>query len=195
MGLCSAMAQAQNAEAALKKTVEKVTQSQSVSGKFRIVASDGNAAAGDILISKQRFAMTSGDFGVWYDGSDMWSYYKQMGDVSLTQPTASELMEVNPFDILNNYREIYTAKIVKSEVVGTTRVEFLPKRKSCSVARAILVIDNASDLPLSIDATFANGTSVKVTLSDIKIGQTAPAKSAFIFPSAKYPGVEVVDLR
>lgn len=186
-------ASAVTAQQALDKTSAKINGAGSVTAKFT-AAVDGGAISGSMTIAKQKFNMIGQDFGVWYNGNDLWSYNKLAGETTLSYPVGDELLEINPFDIIRNYSAMYSASKV-SEANGKCVVKLQSLKQGQMVSKALVSIDTSTWLPTSIDVTFVNGGSMKITITDAKVSDKAPSASTFEYPANKYPGVEVIDLR
>lgn len=178
---------AADANTVLAKTAAKLTSAKSVTAKF------SGSASGSITVSGSKFTMSAGGNGVWYDGTNMWTYSKKAGETSLTNPTQSELMESNPMEVIRNYKTSFNAKKVK-EAGGLATLKLTPKKKGSSVKEATLVINTSTWLPSSIDVIFNNNQRMTFNISSISVGG-ALSSSTFVYPSASYKGVEVVDLR
>lgn len=186
-------ASAVTAKDALDKTSQKVNSAGAVTAKFTATG-DGATISGTLTMAKQKFCMLGDDFGVWYNGTDLWSYSVQAGETSLSCPLADELMEINPFYIIRNYSNIYTASKV-SEGKGKYVVKLQSVKKGAMVSTAIVTIDTSTWLPARIDVTFANGNTLAIAISDAVISDKAPGASTFEYPANKYPAIEVIDLR
>ncbi|MDE7375326.1 MAG: hypothetical protein K2N16_00590 [Muribaculaceae bacterium] len=186
-------ASAASAKQALDKASAKINDAGSVTAKFT-ATSNGITAAGSITIAKQKFNMIGADFGVWYNGNDLWSYSKDAGETTLTYPIGDELLEINPFDIIHNYSALYTVSKV-SEAGGKCVVKLKSIKQNNMVSTALVTIDTSTWLPTAIEATFTNGSTMKIAITDAKVSDKAPAASTFEYPANKYPGVEVIDLR
>lgn len=181
------IAYATSANDALAKASAKITSANSITAKFT------GSAAGTLTVSGQKFAMVTGGFGVWYNGKDMYTYSKQSGETAITTPTKAELIESNPIEIIKAYKNNFTATKV-SETGGKITIKLTPKRKSDNVKSATLVLNTSTWLPVSIDLTFSSNQRMTVNITSITEGN-AMAASVFEYPKAKYPGVEIVDLR
>lgn len=186
-------ASAVSAKQALDKTSATINGAGSVTAKFT-ATTDGGSLSGTLTIAKQKFNMIGQDFGVWYNGNDLWSYSKQAGETTLSYPVGDELLEINPFDIIRNYATLYSASKV-SEGHGKCVVKLASIKQGSMVNTAMLTIDTATWLPTSIDVTFTNGATMKIAITEAKVSDKAPAASAFEYPANKYPGIEVIDLR
>lgn len=192
--LACGRASAQSATQILDDAAANISRAASVSASFSASNAEGQTLTGNLLMAHERFSMVTPEYGTWYDGQNLWSYYKQSGECNLTEPTETELMEVNPFYIITLHKRNYKASLKKKGRNECT-ILLTPVGNASEVKSATLVMDMATKLPKAIDAKFANGTSLAISLFDVKLGTTAPAKSKFQFPAAGYPGIEVIDLR
>lgn len=192
--LACGSATAQSASQILGETAKIISSAPSVSASFSTVSPEAGNEKGTLLMAHQNFAMVTPKFGVWYDGENMWSYYQKNGECNLTEPSDDEVMEVNPFDIVTQYDRNYSATLEKKTKTEYT-IRLTPLSQASEVKTATVVIDVESKLPKAIDARFRNGAAIAISLTNVTIGETAPPKSQFQFPEAKYPGVEVIDLR
>lgn len=186
-------ASALTAQQALDKTSAKINGAGSVTAKFTATI-DAGAISGSMTIAKQKFNMVGQDFGVWYNGNDLWSYSKQAGETTLSYPVGDELLEINPFDIISHHSSLYSATKV-SEGQGKCIVKLQSIKQGSMLSHAIVTIDTSTWLPTSIDVTFTNGSAMSIDITDAKVSNKAPAAAVFEYPASKYPGVEVIDLR
>lgn len=185
--LLPVMAWAYSAQEVVDKAAEKIRTAGAITAKFT------GTADGTLVTSGKKFSIDARGFGIWYNGTDMWTYSQQTGETSLTSPTPSELMETNPLEIIKSYSNKFTASKL-GEQGGKYTLKLTPKAKGGSVKAATLVIDTRTWLPASIDMVLSNGSRFTLNIKSITVG-TAPAASSFEYPQKKYPGVEVVDLR
>lgn len=177
----------------MQKTAAKVTSAPSLTVTFTATGGDGAKATGVLTMAKARFKMETTAQSVWYDGRTMWSYSPSAKETTVSEPLPEELMEINPFDILNQYTTRYTIK--KLTPLGKDhRIELTARKGNQSVKRVVLVIDPATMLPKAIDVSFASSARMNILISSCAIGKALP-KSTFTYPKAKYPKAEVVDLR
>lgn len=184
-----------DADQAMAKAIAAVSGAPAIEADFVATAADGATAKGQMVIAREKFAMVTPEYGSWYDGTSLWAYYKHTGEASLTIPTAEELMEINPFDMITHSPAVFKSAMGADS--GTTcTVKLTPLKPGASAIKsATLVIDKSTWLPVSVHAVFSNGAGVKISITSARVLASAPAISEFRFPQAKYPGVEVVDLR
>lgn len=194
MLLSGLVAGAVTANEAMAKVASAISNAPGLQAAFTAKASDGTASAGQLLMAREKFAMVTKDFGIWYDGSDLCSYYQSSGEANITDPTEDELMETNPFDIINHYQSLYKASMM-SQKDQTCTLRLTALKPSSSIRTAIITVDTKHWLPVAIEAVFANGSSITIDVAGIATLKAAPEAACFVFPKASYPGVEIVDLR
>lgn len=178
---------AADANSVLAKTAAKLTSAKSVTAKFT------GSASGSIVVSGNKFTMMAGGNGVWYDGTNMWTYSKKAGETSLTNPTQAELMESNPMEVIKAYKTSFNARKV-SEKGDRCTIKLTPRKKGSSVKEATLTVNTSTWMPVSIDVIFSNSQRMTFNITSISEGG-ALSPSTFVYPASNYKGVEVVDLR
>ncbi len=191
-GLAALCACSQTAESALAPVIGKLNGGKSVTVQFRTQAGDA-ATAGSLTQMRECFKMHTPQLSAWYDGRTLWTYNDGARETSVTEPTADELMEINPFDILNNYQKRFSTRVAHRSAASTT-VEFTPKAKGGAIKAAVMTLSNATKMPQAIDLTFSNGTKMRIAVTSVTEGK-AQAKGAFTYPAGQYPNVEIIDLR
>lgn len=189
----AATASAQTAAELMKRAASRLESAPSLTVKFTATSGDGASAAGSITMARDKFALTMPGQRVWYDGRVMYSYSAAAAETSLTEPTADELMEINPFVILHQWARGYEARKL-SPAAGQQRVELTSKRKGSAVRRAVVTLSASTGLPAAIDAEMSSSATMKIAVTSSATGKALPA-STFTYPAKDYPGVPVIDLR
>lgn len=185
-----ARAQATVTGASLMEAMARKMSAPSVQAQFTVTA-EGSDMQGHITISGARFSLDSPGVKVWYNGTDQWSFLPSSGEVSLTSPSAEELLSTNPFAILRDYASAYSVRRI-ADKAGKKRVELTPKSPG-EIARVRITVGTDS-WPAAAEVTFDDGRTVSLTVDHIQAGAAVPA-SSFTFNPARFPGVEVIDLR
>ena len=197
--ICAAIAVAAQAETSaaglLDKCAAKLLDAPSVSATFTI-AVDGGDVSGNILIARERFRITSPRLNMWFDGRTQWTALSRTREVSISEPTAEELLSSNPFAIITGYSTRYNCRMLKSAdgAHAVRQVELTPKTSTGDIRRAVISIDTRTLWPVKAVVTMASGATVRATVSDCRIGKK-PAASAFTFQPSLLPGYEIIDLR
>lgn len=196
MMLLSAIASLSAAESAdmlLEKVAKNVSTAPSISADYILSSPGQGSASGNLLLSGQRFAMMSADVAMWYDGTTLWSLVKADEEVNVSEPTADELLTVNPFVIINSFRKSYKATMVSSS--GTIKkIRLTAKSKNSDIRTALVSVNTATNLPTQVTLTMASGHALTIRITGAAIGK-AQQEGVFRFSRKKYPNVEINDLR
>lgn len=177
----------------MQRCAAKVNASPSLSAKFTLTAGGGSYPC-DMTVAKQRYCLVTPQMKVWYDGTTQWTYAVETKQLSISEPTAEELMESNPFAILNHWQQTYKSRRLKGSP-GMAEVELTPKSPATSPVRtATVAIDEKTWLPSKIVVTLANGRTLSATIASISVGKALP-QSVFTFDKSKHTVAETIDLR
>lgn len=183
---------ADDADATLRETVSRLSAAKSIKANYTLTSS-GESASGTLTFAGSKFVMLSPSVKTWYDGKTQWTYLVDNEEVNITEPTAAELQQVNPFEILSNYHANYTARSLKASA-GTKKIELKAKNAHSDISSATVTISTANSMPREITVTMRNGRKATITISSVVKGGELPV-STFRFPAGQYPGVEIIDLR
>lgn len=175
----------------LGKACQEVKKLKSFKASFT-VGSGNQRSAGDITVDGNRFYLTTPDMTTWFDGKTQWSYSPAAKEVSVSEPTSSELEQVNPFAVVESLGKQYTGRRVTSPK-GMHRLELTPKGKS-DYSKVVLTLNAADYIPTEVTLTSTDRTVTTIKLLSVtKI--KAPSSATFRFDPKKYPRAEIIDLR
>lgn len=193
-GTAMQISAAESASQLLEQAAGKFSTAKSIKANYTLTSSEGGMTKGSVVFSGEKFAMTSPDILTWYDGTTQWSYLVANEEVNISEPTPEELQQINPFAVINKFRNAYTAKLLSSDA-ATKKIMLTAKsvRKS-DILMATVTLNATTLFPSKITLTFNGGQTVSIAISSVTQGNALPI-SAFRFPAAKYPGAEVIDLR
>lgn len=186
------MALAQNATAVLDKTAEKFKAAGGVKATFTMNAGAGDTN-GTIQIQGKKFTIDlAGQYMVWFDGKNMWSYLKDNDEVNITNPNDEELAKMNPYAFVNLYKNGYEVKMGKS-TAKYYEVTLKAKNKKSSLQNATLHINKVNYQPIMIDMSSPK-TANKIKIISYQTNLHFD-DAVFTFNPKKYPSAEVIDLR
>lgn len=183
---------AESATAVLDKAAAKIRASKSLSASYTITA-DGQSQSGTLTISGDRFTIVSPQISSWYDGRTQWTYSSHVGEVNITEPTPEELQQVNPFAIINSFKTLYRASMLKA-APGEKKILLTATRPDSDIHSVELTLNATTLYPSRIVLTLSNRRSVSISVSAVKAGEALPL-SHFRYDATKHPGIPVVDLR
>lgn len=156
------------------------------SGKF--------TQSGTINVKAKKFSILTKEASTWFDGTTLWMYNAEDNEVSISNPTAAEIVYMNPYALVASYKTEYTAKLVTGTVKGTYSIQLTPKNSKNPVKSAVLCIRASNYQPVRLDVTARNGVKTVIIVTNIKTGVSL-SDNIFKYPSSKYPKAQVLDLR
>ncbi len=180
------------AENVLNRAAKDLSSAPSVEVTYTLSGADGASGKGSLVIAGERFHIVMPEVQIWYDGNTQWVYNSDTQEVSITEPTAEELQQINPFVIINRFRSAYQAKLL-SDKPTLKKVRLTALSPRADILQADLTLD-ASYHPVEIDLTLANHSKMTVKITRFTTGKSLPI-SEFRFDGAKFPSAEVIDLR
>jgi len=174
----------------IAKCAAKVSASPSFKLKFTLRYGDRSSVC-DLTLAKQKYRLSSPEMEVWYDGTTQWTYTVAQKELSITEPTADELLECNPFAILNHYDKAYACRRLSGKGID---IELVAKSAASSVRKAVVSISHSTYLPEKLTVTLSNGRTFSATVSTAVAGKALDS-SYFTYDKKKFPALETVDLR
>lgn len=181
---------AESADQILAKCAAKVNGAPSISVKFTLEYGNKRMPC-NIVISKDKYHLSSNDVKVWYDGTTQWTYLIAGKQLSITEPTAEELLESNPFAILNHYSKAYSCKKLAGSGIN---IQLTSKSKAGSIRKAVVSINPKTYLPTKVVVTLSNGQTMSASAGSAVIGKLLPSKT-FVYNEKAFPAKETADLR
>lgn len=145
----------------------------------------------ELTVNADKFYLSSADANVWYDGSTLWTYIKDAGEVNLSTPTADELGNVNPYAILRHWQDNFRHKL-RGTAAGYTIVELTPLHPSDYESLTIYVDGGHNIRKLTV--VFDEANLSDITISGLKRNVKVD-NSMFAFDRTKHPNVDIIDLR
>lgn len=152
----------------------------------------GSTSEGYIKIQGNKFVLSMGGMITWFDGKTMWQYSKKNEEVSVTEPSKSEIAKINPYSFLSFYKNGYSASMGKSTAADHQIV--LSGHGASQYKNVKMKINRKSLYPTQIDLTTTGEHSLSILCKSVRKNQSFPA-STFSFSKKKFPEAEVVDLR
>lgn len=190
----------QAAKALLDKTYTAFRQTSGIKANFSVVSYKGikpvGASAGYIMLKGTKFMMKTVQNTIWFDGKTQWNYIYKNKEVNVSNPSTSELQNLNPYFILSVYQRGFNYKMGSaSKYKGKSIKEIIltPQNTTQSIT-GITIYLSLNDEPVSIILNRKDGTRNQLNISGYKTKQNFK-DSMFTYNKKKYPKVEVVDLR
>ncbi len=191
--------QAQSSTATLDKVVEKFRQSGGISASFSLTVANAldepiEKQNGTIKLSGNKFYWETPTMTVWYDGKLQWAYVKATDEVNLTEPTPEEIAAINPYILIDTYKQNFNAKALKSANNQERVTELTPKKKGTNIERIVITTYTTTSIPYSFKIDYSDRTHCTIVLSKYATGQNF-TDATFVFDKKQYPQAELIDLR
>lgn len=193
LGVAASVSAAETADGMLKKAAAGINGTSGLTASFTLDYGS-QKVAGTLKAAGKKFALQSSSTSTWYDGKSLWTYNAKNAETTLMTPTAQEVAEANPLSIVNSYSANFTAAFAKTQTKGSKTIVLTPKSKQSGYKSVHVTIPDGSTFPSKLVVVPTSGQKVTVSITQVKFGVKLPDAS-FVFPKAKYPKVEIVDLR
>lgn len=179
----------------LKESVEKILSYPAVKVSFRMIQ-NRETRKGEMVMSGLAFmiATETGDYETWFDGKTMWTWSDMTQEISMTEPSAEEIAEVNPFVIISDAAKNYNVSVV-SDNNKDIQLKLVPeKKKGALVKSAVLTLNKSTKLPQSMEITLNDRQTITFEFLKIEAVKKMSAKE-FRYKEEYHPGYDIIDLR
>lgn len=185
-----------SAEGLLDKVIEQMREARGITAGFTLQGDERNALymKGELKMKGKKFFLQTNGMATWYDGKTMWSYAQATGEVNITEPTAQELMSINPYYSIDKYKKSFTVKELQSVREGERRICLTPTTRNTSIAYIVVTIATRSLQPVSFEITDLNNATSRISVTNYRANATLP-DNTFTYDASLYPQAIVVDLR
>jgi outer membrane lipoprotein carrier protein len=199
---------AQQSDPAAKKVLDAVSNKfksyKSVQAAFTLRNEDTKGALlgtkkGTVAMKGSRYRVSVAGTGqeIFCDGANIWTYDKGANEVTITKldPSANSITPQKLFT--NFYDKDFLYKLNGDKTVSKKtfqEIEMTPVDKTRQFHKVYLLIDKQSKSIYSTRILDKSGNVVVYTVNSMN-GSANLADNLFVFDKAKYPGVEVIDLR
>lgn len=198
LGATNTFAQDTRATAILDAMSKKYKAMNSFSANFTYNAEGGAAQTykGDVTAKGGKFRLKLAGQEIYNDGKTVATYIKETNEVNLSEYEPGD-NELNPAKIYTIYKKGYQYKFVNEVKEGGQIYEVIdltPEKKNAQVKSVRITVNKADKSVKSWRITDRAGKSQTFRVD--KFTPNVPVTDQFFaFDKAKYPGVEVVDLR
>lgn len=163
-------------------------------GMVNAKAKINETKSGSLLLAGDKYRMTASGQTIFCDGKTVWTYIPESNEVQVNLLDNKD-DAMTPSKLLTSYNANYKSKMIKSTSSdpNTEFVELIPN-VSKNFTKAILGIDKAKKQIKSFELYDKSGN---IYTYKIKTFITNPpvTNGDFSFEPAKFPGVEIIDMR
>lgn len=153
---------------------------------------------GTMKVKGKKFRLVLDKNTIINDGATIHTYSSETNEVTLSDPAEMD-QELDPSKLFTQYEKGFKSQFVeeKADAAGamTQVVKLFPLDASKKPYHTVvLTVDKAKGEPRSIQVLYKDGNVVTYTLKKFTPNAVL-ADALFVFDKAKYPGVEVNDMR
>ncbi len=152
--------------------------------------------SGTIYLKEGKFRLIMGDQMIISDNKTIWIYLKKANEVQINTYNPAEL-EINPNDIFTMWEKGFLYGYVGESTINgkvTELIELTPHDKSSDYFKVKLYIDKTTKMIVKMQTYYKNSNIVTFDIKSFT-PNIALSDAFFKFDPAKYPGVQVIDLR
>lgn len=157
----------------------------------------GRKRMGDIAVKGIKFKLNMVGQEIFNNGSEIYSFVKETNEVNVTEFDASADSQFSPANIYSIYKKGYKYTYKGEKNLGTTKcdvIELIPLKGNGNVKKLEIAVNKSNKEIKQWKLWDGNGSQTVFDI--IQFTPNVPlSDSFFTFNTAKYPGVEVVDLR
>ena len=199
LSLFCLIAHAQTVDA-LDKSIELLQAKEGLQVCFRMTLEDVTTDC-KYYAEGRRFYYDSEEVKAWYDGTDLWVYVKQSGEVNLSTPHKEDLMEINPLLNLEGVRK-NAFSLTKKKEGKNIRITAVPRtmgknRYDGSLARLeALIAPDGRPISLRLEEKgLMEPVLIEVTRFEEGQFKELKDRSFFRYTPEKIKGATLIDLR
>jgi outer membrane lipoprotein carrier protein len=178
----------------------KTFKSPQASFTYKVENAQGKALStktGTVIMKGSKYKVNMSDLQIFSDGKTVWSYDKSANEVTVDNVNASG-NSMSPQKLFTNFYDkdfLYKYNGEKKEGGKTLQeIELTPVDKSRPFHKVYVLVDKAAKTIYTARFLEKAGGRYSYTVSNLKPNATV-TDAEFTFNKAKFPGVEVVDLR
>jgi outer membrane lipoprotein-sorting protein len=144
-----------------------------------------------------RLHMPAMGMEVYSNGVTTWSYLTESNEVNITENEPDNDAALNPANLFTIYERGFKYTYIGEETVASKVaqvIELFPTDKSKEFTKVRLYVDKAKSQILKAKTFNKDGNAYTLSMKNMKTDQTL-TDDYFKFDAAKYPKVEVNDMR
>ncbi len=186
---------AQNADDILNKAAASFKKIKCLKSSYTLKVNESGHLSehkGCIIIQGNKYVNYFNGTTIWFNGKTMWTLSEENEEVTITQPSSSELINSNPYHFLDSYSKEFNATLINAN--GNYYViRLIPKKNNTDIKKILINISKSDYKPTKITLD-AKKSSVIIVIKTYQEIRPYNSKS-FSFNKNKYPNVEIIDLR
>lgn len=178
----------------MESTLSKFKSAKGITATYTIIGRNISKQSGTIKIESNKFVLSHPMISTWFDGKTQWNYNSDTNEVTITNPSSSELQLINPYELVVNYKSNYKSTLTNSKIKGTYCILLTRKSNKNAAKKIYLYIKSSDYTPVRLDVISDDNSTSTIVISNYKSGQKFNS-AEFIFPKDKFKSADIIDLR
>lgn len=151
---------------------------------------------GKLYVKGDKYAYTFANQEFFCDGVTVWNLLKESNEVSIFDYDETDEGVINPIKLLTNWNKDFRAKFIREELIKDQMIQIIDliplKGKVYYKIRLMINKEKTEEITIQI---FDKDNAIYSYHIDKMVKNSSLPDSYFIFNTAKYPNVEVNDMR
>ena len=194
----TAFAQNNNAQALLKKTLNKMSSYKNFKSDLSYTMDNAQnniheKKTGTIYVEGNKFRIALMGQVIISDGKNMWTVIKDSKEVMLSALDPDDPSNVSPTKILKEYSD-YNAKFEKGQRKSNLKTLVLTSKKKATFNKVTITIDVTKYLVKKFSLYDNDGNVFTYDIFNFKANVDFP-KGTFTYDPKQFPGYELEDMR
>ncbi len=193
---------AQDAKAILDKLATDSKNYKTIQGNFEYKLENKEAnifenSKGTFLIKGDKYFLSILGTETYFDGTNSYSYMKEVNEVTIQKPEKDSDDFLKPSNLFTIYQKGYTSHYVGKVLENGKNIhliDLLPNNENVNYKKLVIKIEVKTNKLVAIQSIGKHGDNVTVYITKMQTNKQIP-NSKFIFDKAKYPDVEIIDMR
>jgi outer membrane lipoprotein-sorting protein len=185
----------------LKELQKKLTSYSDISIDFAFRSEKNeqfiDEIKGTTLIKGNKYLLKTEQQYIFCNGVNLWNYLPEQKEVTLSlYDKEDDFQMINPFDMIQNYEKHFKSNFIREGIEKGVLVQVidLTPLKASSYYRIRLVLDKNKKQLMRLTVYEKEGIQYTYTVNKFTVNQNI-SEGQFSFDAAKYPGVELIDIR
>jgi outer membrane lipoprotein-sorting protein len=157
---------------------------------------------GKIWVKGNKYKLEAPDYTLYFDGSKIYQYLPEAGEVNITKPDPDENDEdfrlLNPQTYFHLSSKSFKSKMVKESIQDNRKVyeiDLYPiQLKTTKYSRIRMMVEKSTLHLVHLKVFLKDGSHYALSFKPYDVLQTALRDSFFTFNTIEHPDVEVIDL-
>ncbi|MBO5975339.1 MAG: outer-membrane lipoprotein carrier protein LolA [Paludibacteraceae bacterium] len=187
-----------------KATLDKISaslQKSAITTDFSIIyenaqTNEKEKKAGKLKLKGNKFTLSTEELELFFDGKTQWTLMKGLDEVTISEPTKEEMLQLNPILMINEFSKTHHVQFDADAEKDKQNylLNLFPKENKFDHFKVAIVVQKETKQVKKISIKYKNGTSTTFESSNFNSAAKL-TDTDFTFYSKKYPNIEINDLR